>query len=536
MNKEKFWLKNFKNLFSSKIIPNKGMDLSDKLNAITRLIIIIFLVLFLLDFKYHLVFLILSLLFIIIIYYIKRKKMVEKFEKDCSFQWGLHAYGCNHDDCVEYDMLTAPLQVDPKTAFIGAGEDKEIHFGPEFDSLNQKLVGPVNPKTLISPIITPPIANNEYWKPNDFVFPSGINDSTNQNLHESGYIVSTCCGPKEDLVNPKINEVCPCNKKDDDKGKSKENFNGQVIEPFYERKFPVETRISGIPQRDVLQWDIDYNPPEIQESEFPKVYGKDPNCISYCTGEVNCDCKDCKRDFEYEVTPTFPGEIMTMNGYNPKQLLEHNIPSNYPVGECQLDKNLDSYNEMLFTQNLQPDVYTRNEIIEPINSNMGISFDQQFEPVTLKKDCNGMTFVSHDPKLRPTKVEPILQDPNLITQGDTYDPRFTSYGTSYRSYIDKTTGQPRFYYDDVEIHNKYNYITKNNIDFTNFGPSSGPLKANMPEYNSSIRELANKQFLDSSLEFRTGLQERLMRKINMNRWQQRVAPIRSNFGNKMGYN
>ena len=41
------------------------------------------------------------------------------------------------------------------------------------------------------------------------------------------------------------------------------------------------------------------------------------------------------------------------------------------------------------------------------------------------------------------------------------------------------------------------------------------------ENNSNIRALANQQFLDDALQFRTGLQERLMRKINSNGWQKR---------------
>ena len=46
-----------------------------------------------------------------------------------------------------------------------------------------------------------------------------------------------------------------------------------------------------------------------------------------------------------------------------------------------------------------------------------------------------------------------------INQANIYDPRF-GYGTGYRSYIDETTGQPRFYYDDIDAITKPNYIVK----------------------------------------------------------------------------
>jgi hypothetical protein len=43
--------------------------------------------------------------------------------------------------------------------------------------------------------------------------------------------------------------------------------------------------------------------------------------------------------------------------------------------------------------------------------------------------------------------------------------------------------------------------------------------------NSTIRSLANQKFVDDAITFRTGLQERLMRKQNATAWQQRKYPI-----------
>ena len=105
-----------------------------------------------------------------------------------------------------------------------------------------------------------------------------------------------------------------------------------------------------------------------------------------------------------------------------------------------------------------------------MNSNIGISFAQQFEPIDCEKDCNGgVTFVQKDSRIIPVhqKVEVTKNGPD---ESNVYDPRFTGYGTNYRSYIDNVTGQPRFYYDDVMVHRQNNYLTRNKIDFTSFGP------------------------------------------------------------------
>ena len=57
---------------------------------------------------------------------------------------------------------------------------------PNYVDANQDLLGPANPQTRIPPIIAPPLACSEYWKPNDFVIPSGINETGMQELYQFG--------------------------------------------------------------------------------------------------------------------------------------------------------------------------------------------------------------------------------------------------------------------------------------------------------------------------------------------------------------
>ena len=134
-------------------------------------------------------------------------------------------------------------------------------------------------------------------------------------------------------------------------------------------------------------------------------------------------------------------------------------------------------------------------------------------------------FTEHDPLLYNPPQLP--HNDVRITESDVYDPRFYGYGTSYRSYIEEVTGQPRFYYDDINSIRMPNYISRSNIDFANYADTYGPLnnlnKNGNPNTNQ-IRDLAQNSFLNSSLQHRTELQERLMRKRNNELWQLRKYP------------
>ena len=99
--------------------------------------------------------------------------------------------------------------------------------------------------------------------------------------------------------------------------------------------------------------------------------------------------------------------------------------------------------------------------------NIGISFTQQFEPVSRENDCDGVTFIGHDPnviEIPYKKSEEILPYDRQTHLDDIYDPRFTGYGTSYRSYLEPVTGQTRFYYDDIDAYKRPNYLCRSKVD------------------------------------------------------------------------
>ena len=221
------------------------------------------------------------------------------------------------------------------------------------------------------------------------------------------------------------------------------------------------------------------------------------------------------------------GDVLVNNYHNTSQIFDSNLPSNLNVGRCQHDPVFNEYNKQVNTSMIQPGVYSRNQIIEPISSNIGISFTQQFEPISIEKDKNGITFVGHDPSTVPfEKKEELIPYDKQVHLNEIYDPRHTGYGTSYRSYVEPVTGQVRFYYDDVDAHKRPNYICKSNVDFlpSSLSTQAIPNDNYFNTQNKYARSIANDSFMDNTLAFRTEMQQRLIRKANAIKEQQRRFP------------
>lgn len=361
---------------------------------------------------------------------------------------------------------------------------------PNYMSINQKLVGPVNPKTKIAPVITAPSHDLSYWKANNLITHSAVNEETQHDVYQSGYQVSTCCGSMIDKyyvpqnINSSIEYYSDTNSLKKDK--------------------PIQTSTKKMYESDI---DI--------------------------TGSQN------KENFTFPYTITKPEESGQVNfscGYNPEQLYTAGLPTNYPAGNCEKNTAFKQYNDNLFTQIIQPGIYSRNQVNEPINSNMGISFTQQFEPTTCQTDGTTILYTEHDPLIiEPVQTGPNLDVINAVNMSNVYDPRHSGYGTSYRSYTDDNIGQTRFFYDDINSVRMPNYVTRNKIDFAPYADSYGPIaegEAKGNKYHSDIRSLANDTFTRCTIQHRTELMERLTRKKRAQEWQQRVAPIRTG-GQKM---
>jgi hypothetical protein len=338
-------------------------------------------------------------------------------------------------------------------------------------SLNQKLTGLANPKTLIQPMISMPIYDNDLWKSNDFMIPRGVNDQRRQELWQNGYVID-----------------------------------------------------------DITKF--------VRENYTPNQEKKHKNDRQTCLNSSNLsDQRNDRMNPSPGTLPTYSSlhqqPILTEFGYYPNNL-KHNIPTNIPVGRCEKQSDLTDYNQNIYTSTIQPGVFTTSQVNQPdtMMQNMGISYTQPFLPtysslVNRKDDdSQGTLFTQYDPNFAPEYK--CQGPPNPAISEDTiYDPRFSGYGTSSRSYVDELTGQPRFFYDDIDVHRRNKFITRNKIDWEPFGLQNGPQDPSQYT-NMEIREMTQNAFLDHSLAHRTDLQERLMRKSNERQWQLRKAPIITN--------
>lgn len=406
------------------------------------------------------------------------------------------AYVTNTNQIIE-DVVTNPFAYD--------GVELEPN-SPEYESINNKLVGTANPKTFIAPVIIPPIADLGYWKATNLVTHSSVNDSTNLDVFQSGYEVTNFCE----------NDKCYPRKPYSYMKVAQENPEKDVN---YNQKF----------HKKYMDHQLKTNQAN-QTHQMPM--RNQPPSTSSTTSMENFTFADDT----YGVGADNIGYVDRSCGYDPNQFVDSGLPVNLASGPCQKAGSMYDFNKNLFTQTIQPGIYSVNQVNEPINSNMGISYNQQFEPLTYSVNNDGLTFTEHNPLTRPVGA-PNLLDNSIndviepMTQANVYDPRFSGYGTSYRAYTDENVGQTRYFYDDVDSVRMPNYVIRSKIDFADFADTYGAMKSQKGDENTTnIRALANQKFLDDAMLFRTGMQERLMRKTNAEAWQQRSKPI--NKGNQ----
>jgi hypothetical protein len=588
-----FYLENLKALFCSiQVVPTTDMNLEEQLNAITRLILMIFIIMILFNFVYSMHFLIFSLLFIISIYYIqKMKNKIQKENYEPSIRDNIYYVpykepklksGVEYINGEKIKYIDIPI---PETNLfagnkipVGGPNDppsnwnNELTRGGNIDFRNKsnppswindldtggspttganREFGEYggNPLTKIKPVVTPPAYALDYWKDNNTVVISQINSVVQEDMYLSGYAESSCCDylPNgTELVPRKCNNVI-------NEGYSDERTTS-LPEYSYNAPYCRGRRIiAPVPVQSTIQL------PSIQENYIDKEDGADGKSYDmedlttslpeYSYNSPNCRGRGIVAPIPVQSTiqipyikegynslpsnvmvmPEHPGMMNTSCGYNPEQIFNSNLPSNYPAGNCEQSPFLKKFNENLYTQIVTPGVYTRNEINEPINSNIGISLQQQFEPTTVTRDEKGLHYLQHDPRVVSTNL-PVQEkyekdEPNY---DNVYDPRFSGYGTSYRSYFEPVTGQTRFMYDDVNAIRMPNYVVRSKIDHLPYADTYGPVQEGSEFgniHNPHIRYLAQDSWMRDSLDFRNDMTQLLMRKRNSEAWQQRQAPL-----------
>jgi len=642
----KFWLENLGALLSSTdIVPTTDMSLEKQFNAITRIVLIIFIIMWLFDFKHKIEFLLCSITFIIILYYIQKNtsrnclykenyeynfnpqinkinsnnKQIMNLSKNKNTNTGAKGNIRTYNNVVEnYEpprntlLGTTPTQQQTHAPFINTTipnknsgvmfnngvmpavlRNKQVKNCPTFCnddtpmnsnllyymSPNQALREGANPNTKIAPIIVPPSHDLSFWGANNLVVHSQINETPQIDNYLSGYAVSTCCGV-EQKRNAEQNYYGKLNNKfatkfnnmetedDEEQDESKENYRAPKPMDVYSpiASIPVQNpdptnAINKFSQLNINQnnkfnsinqtqnknnnckenylapkpMDV-YSPiPTLQnDTEFQMEHNQFDENLQQPIGKLQNEGFDednniVENYYNYSTYETprcnEDGWVNTSMGYNPEQA-EVNLPTNILKPNCAQDPRLSNFNKNLNTQIIQPGMYSTTQLNPQINNNAGISFQQQFQPLTINNNQNGLTYEQHDPRIIPPPPigPPDRQvEPNVA---NVYDPRFSGYGTSYRSYVDPMTGQVRYAYDDVNAIRMPNYIARNKIDIYPFADSYGPMKQG-EEFGTSlesVKSLANQTWDNSSLMFRGELMERLMRKRNGEMAQVREAP------------
>lgn len=376
---------------------------------------------------------------------------------------------------------------------------------PNYLFKNQLLSKGHHPFTEIAPVIAPPSHDLSFWKMNDLITHSAVNTMKQVDNYASGYSVmdynGVPSGPNGVPCKPRLNE---CNRlcRDERNCSSLGDYGPERIDPS--GNIRVQSDPGSCRENFSVRENFTHSP-QPNQTNLTETYVP----VAQRRG-----------------IPVQPGWVDTSHGYNPNNL-NYNLPANMPVGgNCNASPNLSSFNKNLFTQTLQPGVYSSNQVAEPINSNIGISYQQQFEPVNCKVDMSGIHFDQLDPYENPP-VKKAYQPGNLTTESDVYDPRFNGYGTSYRSYTEPTTGQPRFAYDDINAVRMPNYITRSKIDFINEADKYGSIQPGSEYGNPLTRDMktiANEKWMEDSIGFRNDMSERLMRKRNAELWQVRQYP------------
>jgi hypothetical protein len=448
-----------------------------------------------------------------ILYYLPRKinntQVNIKYNENPKSMYNIRAEETKDFCDREYDQESS----DSKKGII------QLNYDQSFVSKNKLLAGNANPKTRIAPVLAPRSHDLEEWRDNEFITLSLTNSETRSEIYNSGYT-------NEDSKyyncnnNRNINEnyTAKMQNRNIDSRYTKDEG---LVEYLGQREGYERSVVEERQPRELNNEKLDYTDPMhyfepdshiIDEAQYTTLIG------DYCA---------LKKD-----NPLYNlrGEVNTQFGYD-RENLSYNIPVNANTSRCDKTDRMKSINKNIYTQTIQPGSYMMNEVIDSLDTNIGISLNEPMHKISCNRDENGnLIWTTHDPN-NPPMYEELPENErveNAMAEFNVYDPRSNGYGTSYRGYNHDITGQPRFMYDDIDAIIQPNYITRSNIDFEKYADSYGP-KRNRGgnESTANMRELVENSWVDNSLNFREDMQMRLLRKFNTRNIQRRMAPMRT---------
>lgn len=537
---KKIWLEDIYVLSDNiDFIPTKTMTRNEKINSITRLILLIFAGMVIFKYPYSLNFLCLSIIIILILYFLTIKEYYDKMDHPTVYKNPL--IGQNTESMKK--LSTQPI-------IIPRAHDRDVWSFPSYrhSAVNYNSAG-----YDISEEYTSVPEENSYKE-----YDPRMESYTNFNLDKLGNV---CLNGMNNVPSSSPN-LAP---------RSSASGNLDISKPSY----LFQGQYQGIPTNNESQYSLDgmnelppsmYSPDKripvnIRErfntrQKFHNEnfnHNKNSSSIEKFTPIQNLIPQQSQ--FQNNQTKTSPVySEYTIIGDNPSQtpllpnqdlLIPRTITSIYGKDAVTNEERTK------YLENIQPNQYSYSDVAYPINSNLGISYTPDIPPMVLDQVStpNGTYPLFHriDPQLiRAQGIPPERREelpyrnewsarysdfdaaPGSVNFEDVYDPKFTGYGDEYRSYGDVNLGQVQYYYSDVDAYRSPNFGIRSKVDHIDFVDPMGKV---LPEYSrnigvNDIKKSVHDQYNSDALYFREGLQERLMKKRNQELWQLRAMPLR----------
>lgn len=495
--KREVWFKNPSCLFKN-IFPKQGMNQDEEVNLITLYSLIFIICLYFFDFIQfrNMIFLILFVLLIIIFSVILKKEMsktkVTEQKLTENFTWSALP---NNAEAPSYKRTTAILSQEIKdnsgydtySKLVGTINMNQSDNTPNNEFANGD--GNYNPNIFIKPIITPPITDLGHWRTNNFVNHSSINYRARTDLSQSGYITQKTDNRS---TYPRISEN-------------------------YEQRKSTSTLKEAKREEEentFLTTTIDGGSSGEKSSVSDTVINIRTTPI---TGSYS------GQGYTVIDKPSFNTVINESYGYYPNNPKLKGAPVNIPTEESM------EFNKKIFTTSIGPKITMFSDVVQPVNSNLGITYSQQFQPRTFEVQNDDEILVKrHDPY---QYTHPQQEEVAKQRYDNVYDPTSAGYGTSYRRYIEPIVNQPRYYYDDINNVRKPNMITRNEIDHTNWAEKYGLTYGTATQQGvglEEVKELAHEAFNQAELSRRVDISSSLMRKRMDVDWQRKLYPINRN--------
>lgn len=597
---EVFWLNDPQKLFCSySPIPHGNLASGERLNSLTRFVIYLSVLMLCSGYKHTRAFFILGIMFIILIYITSTKNekegyaMVNEIPKNYSQNLQLPNVTPTMIKQVNENLI--PVYEPNENNFMGAADDylKATSFDNEGGSRDVEAdiqyygtKSGVNRRAMINPVIAPRIFDQEVF---------GKRSTQISNTH-SQYMVDLTddldLGNNHGLImddpyslgNPyKFQKRVP-------NGVTMMNRIGDTGNKFTglqdDGAYPGGQFMDRYPDsrdfaRNVPHLNPDENPDSIksasnayQSSQFETTKNTPDNIVSV-------DKKDqvprkVKEGFDFvnlnesEVVKDNFGGFEAGNPINNAYNRFNRAQPNTSVVNDQLLQESPTYvynnsyfdqpDRRMYLQDIQPKLYSYSMNQEPINSNLGISYNPQPAPRFLDQvNNNGVNMPLYsriDPQLvrsdgtkgqinaQPLRTEwsanysQYIAPSSSVDFEDIYDPRFNSYGDGTRAYSDINQGNVHYYYSDIDSYRQPNFITRSNVEFTEYRT---PQNQVWPEYNrtASLDDMRSKvasQYDADDMFHRQDMMEHQMAKMNRENWQQRFAPLRKTNNSSIGPN